>query len=96
MENRKPLTPEERKWLAASKSPKKLRRALRIQTVLAVAFALLLVAGAIRYNNPDSGHIDIVLLVAIAAQLLAQLFNIYITRNQLREHDRLNQEENSK
>lgn len=96
MPKNKQLTPEEKKWLAASKSPKKLRRALRIQTVLAVAFALLLVAGAIRYDSPNSGHINAVLLVAIAAQLLAQLFNIYVTRNQLREHDRLKQEENSK
>ncbi len=96
MENRKPLTPEERKWLAASTDPKKLKRALRMQYALAILFALLVVAGAIYHYSHDSGSFGVVLLGAFAAQLLAQLFNLYVTRNLLREHDRLHQENNSK
>lgn len=97
MEICKPLTPEEKKWLAASTDPKKLRRALKTQYILAVLFAIPFIAGVV-YNiySQDCGGFGLVLLGAFAVQLFAQLFNIYVTRNQLREHDRLNQEENSK
>ena len=68
----------------------------RAQYALAILFALLLVAAAIYGYSHDSGSDGVVLSGAFAAQLLAQLFNLYVTRNLLREHDRLHQENNSK
>ncbi|WP_297606641.1 hypothetical protein [uncultured Alistipes sp.] len=67
-----------------------------MQYALAILFALLLVAAAIYGYSHDSGSYGVVLSGAFAAQLLAQLFNLYVTRNLLREHDRLHQKNNSK
>lgn len=68
-----------------------------MQYALAVLSALLLAAGLCCCFIWQSLPNFLVVLVGVsAAQLLAQSFNIYVTRNLLGERDRLDQENNSK
>jgi len=87
----KPLTPQERKWLAEATDPNKIRRALKIQYGISIVLLSALTAYLLAacFSSIDLNCIWIVLFTM---QLLAQHFNIRTNRHLLKERERLDEE----
>lgn len=91
MTKKKPLTPQERKWLAAATDPDKIRRALKVQYGISIVLLLLILASLL-YACIDSDGFDRFggfWIGLFTIQLLAQYFNIRMNRHLLKERARL-------
>lgn len=90
--DKKPLTPQERKWLAAATGPQKLRSAIKMQYFIVFILTTSLIAVLIYKLFNREWEWTPFWIILLIIQLSAQLFNIRTNRHLLKEHERLNQE----